>query len=349
MKSEAPNPNTIVWFQDRFVRLAEANVNILTHALHYGTGVFEGIRGYYEAPRQDMFLMRMPEHYDRWRRNCSILRLKLPLSTADLCEITAELCRRNGFRSNVYVRPIAYKSSARIGVATDENDAYSIIALPFGNYFEAKKGLKAGVVSWRRIEDNAIPGRAKICGAYVNSVLAGDEARRNGHDEAIFLAENGHVAEGATCNIFVVRNGKLITPPVTDNILEGITRASIMELASRELKLEVIERSIDRTELYMCDEIFFTGTAVEVAPVVQVDHRPVGNGEDRPDRPELSKPYTPMRRGAVCLLIGTGCGRCIRRDDRKDSVTFCLGGARDDRCYEPGCGCLAGALFRYSL
>jgi branched-chain amino acid aminotransferase len=299
MKSEAPNPNTIVWFQDHFVRLAEANVNILTHALNYGTGVFEGIRGYYETSQHELFLIRMPEHYERWKRNCSILRIRVPLSVSDLCEVTAELCRRNGFRSNVYVRPIAYKSSARIGVAADDNDAYALIAVPFGHYFETKKGLKAGVVSWRRVEDNAIPGRAKICGAYVNSVLAGDEARRNGHDEAIFLTESGHVSEGSTCNLFIVRNKKLITPPATDNILEGITRASVMELAARELALNVEERSIDRSELYVCDEIFFTGTAVEVAPVVLVDHRPVGNGEIGPIAKALDSLYTDATRGRM--------------------------------------------------
>src|SRR5579875_523350 len=232
MKAEAPDPNITVWFQNRFVRLGDANVNILTHALHYGTGVFEGIRGYYDEKRKDLLLFRVLDHFERWKRNCGILRIDVPQTPAALCEITTELCRRNGFESNVYVRPIAYKCSAKIGVAADENDAYSIVAIPFGDYFEGgKRGLTAGVASWRRIEDTAIPGRAKICGAYVNSVLAGDEARRNGHDEAIFLTQDGHVAEGATCNIFVVRHGKLITPPVTDNILEGITRASVMELA----------------------------------------------------------------------------------------------------------------------
>lgn len=281
------------------MRLADANINILTHALHYGTGVFEGIRGYYEAPRQEMFLLRMPDHYERWKKNCGILRIRLPYSTAELSELTAELCRRNGFRSNIYVRPIAYKSATRIGVATDENDAHSIIALPFGHYFEESKGLRAGVVSWRRVEDNAIPGRAKICGAYVNSVLAGDEARRNGHDEAIFLTESGHVAEGSTCNIFVVRNNRLITPPVTDNILEGITRASLMELARREMGLDVVERSIDRTELYMCDEIFFAGTAVEVAAVTEVDHRPVANGEIGPVTQRLRSLYADVARGRM--------------------------------------------------
>ncbi len=299
MRSEAPNQNTMVWFQNRFVRLGEANVNILTHALHYGTGVFEGIRGYYDEKQKDLFMVRVLDHYDRWKQNCGILRIDIPHTAEELCDITAELCRRNDFHSNIYVRPIAYKASARIGVAADDNDAYAIIGLPFGDYFETRKGLKAGVTSWRRVDDTAIPGRAKICGAYVNSVLAGDDARRNGHDEAIFLTQDGHVAEGSTCNIFVVRKGKLITPPVTDNILEGITRDSIMTLARNELKLEVVERSIDRSELYVCDEVFFTGTAVEVAPVVSIDHRPVGDGEIGTITDKLSHLYKEVTRGRV--------------------------------------------------
>src|SRR5690349_4343650 len=163
MKTESPDSNTIVWFKDRFVRLAEANVNILTHALNYGTGVFEGIRGYFDERRQELLLFRLVEHYERWKRNCGILRIGLPNTALELSEITAELCRRNGLRSSVYVRPLAYKASARIGVAADDNDAYAITALPFGHYFEGMKGVRASVVSWRRVDDNAIPGRAKIC------------------------------------------------------------------------------------------------------------------------------------------------------------------------------------------
>lgn len=296
--SDTPNPNTIVWFQNRFVRLAEANVNILTHALHYGTGVFEGIRGYFDDKAQELFLFRAMEHYERWRQNCGILHIRIPHAPQELCDITVELCRRNAFRSNIYVRPLAYKSSERIGVHADDHDAYAIVILPVGNYFgDRKRGLKAGIVSWRRIEDNAIPARAKICGAYVNSVLATDEAHRNGYDEAIFLTESGHVAEGATCNLFMVRKGKLITPPVTDNILEGITRASVKELARHELNLDVVERSIDRSELYTCEEVFLTGTAAEIAPVVEVDHRPVGTGELRSVTEQIRSVYAGATRG----------------------------------------------------
>ena len=277
MKADG-DPNLIVYFGGRYMPLGEARVSILTHALHYGTGVFEGIRAHWDDVQQELFLMRQLEHYERWKQNCGILRIVVPASPQELCEITLELMLRNAFRTNVYVRPLAYKSAERVGVACDDQDAFAVIALPFGDYLHAEKGLHAGVSSWRRIEDNAIPARAKICGGYVNSALASDEARQCGFDEAIFLNESGHVAEGATCNIFMVRKGKLITPPVTENVLEGITRHSVMELGWRELGLEVVERAIDRSELYVCDELFFTGTAVGVAPIVRVDHRPVRDG-----------------------------------------------------------------------
>ena len=304
MQSAAPAPDTIVWFQNKFVRLAEANVSVLTHAFNYGTGVFEGIRGYYEPHCQELFLVRMIEHYERWKRNCKILRIQVTPSITELAEITAELCRQNNYRRGVYVRPLAYKAAARLGVPADDNDAYSITAVPLGDYLAGKKGVKAGVSSWRRIEDNAIPGRAKISGAYVNSVLAIDEARRNGHDEAIFLNENGHVAEGATSNLFMVRAGKLITPPASDNILEGITRASVMELASRQLGVEIVERSIDRSELYVCDELFFSGTAVEVTPVLEVDHRPVGTGDVGAVTQKLRALFIDATRGRLPAYVG---------------------------------------------
>jgi branched-chain amino acid aminotransferase len=299
MSVQATAPNPIIWFDNHFVRLAEANVSVLTHALNYGTGLFEGIRGYYEPHSKDLLLFRMYEHYDRWKRNCRILRINVPLTIEQLMDLTAELCRRNDFRSHVYVRPLAYKSSARLGVAPDSNDAFSITVLASPEYLIGKPGLKAGVSSWRRLEDTAIPSRAKICGAYVNSALAIDEAKRNGHDEAIFLNENGHVAEGGASNLFLIRNGKLITPPPSDNILEGITRATVMELAHHEINIEVVERSIDRSELYICDELFLTGTMVELAPILEVDHRPVGSGEVGPITRELKRVFADVTRGRI--------------------------------------------------
>jgi len=277
MQADA-DPNLIVYFGGAYVPLREARVGILTHALHYGTGVFEGIRGYWNEAQQELFVVRPMEHYERWKQNCGILRIGVPNTAAELSAITRELMRRNGLRTDVYVRPIAYKSAERVGVRPDDEDSFALIAMPFGAYLPSDQGLHAGVSSWRRIEDNAIPPRAKICGAYVNSALASDDAKQNGFDEAILLNESGQVAEASTCNIFMVRKGKLITPPVTANVLEGITRDSVMELAQRELGLEVVERPIARSELYICDELFFTGTAVGIAPVVRVDHRAIQDG-----------------------------------------------------------------------
>jgi branched-chain amino acid aminotransferase len=298
MKADG-DPNLIVYFGDRYVPLGEARVGILTHALHYGTGVFEGVRAHWDEAQQELFVLRALEHFERWKQNCGILRITVPLSPEQLCEITVELMRRNAFRTNVYVRPLAYKCAERVGVSTDDQDALAVIALPFGDYLHAEKGLHAGVSSWRRIEDNAIPARAKICGAYVNSALASDEAHQCGFDEAIFLNESGHVAEGATCNLFMVRKGSLITPPVTENVLEGITRDTVMELARRELGLQVVERPIDRSELYVCDELFFTGTAVGVAPIVRVDHRPVKDGAIGAISREVQQLYVDATRGRM--------------------------------------------------
>ena len=296
MKAEA-DPNSIVYFNNQYVALRDAQVGILTHALHYGTGVFEGIRGYWDEAQQELFLMRPIDHFRRWKRNCGILRIGVPASAAMLCDITRHLIPRNQFRTNIYIRPLAYKSAERVGISPDDQDSFAIIPLPFGDYLPSEKGLHAGVSSWRRVEDNAIPGRAKICGAYVNSVLASDDARRSGFDEAIFLTEDGHVAEGASCNIFMVRNGRLITPSASQNILEGITRDSVIELARRELSLDVVERPIDRSELYVCDELFFTGTAAEIGPVVSVDHRAVGMGVVGEIASKLRRLYVDATRG----------------------------------------------------
>jgi branched-chain amino acid aminotransferase len=289
----------IVHFDGRYMPLRDARVGILTHALHYGTGVFEGIRAHWDEGQQELFVLRPQEHYERWKKNCGVLRIGVPRSPEELTDITVEILRRNAFRTNIYIRPLAYKCAERVGVCTDDQDAFAIVALPFGEYLPADKGIHAGVSSWRRIEDNAIPPRAKICGAYVNSALASADARCSGFDEAILLNENGHVAEGATCNIFMVRNGKLITPPITENVLEGITRDCVMRLATWELNLETVERPIDRSELYMCDELFFTGTAVSITPIVRVDHRPVKDGTVGEVTRRLQQLYFDATRGVL--------------------------------------------------
>jgi branched-chain amino acid aminotransferase len=192
--SASVDPKTIVYFNGQYVPLAEAHVGILTHALHYGTGVFEGIRAHWDEAQQELFVMRSVEHYERWKQNCGFLRIIVPPSPEELSEISLELMRKNAFKTNVYVRPLAYKSAERIGVSYDDQDSFALIALPFGDYLPTDRGLHAGVSSWRRIDDNAIPARGKICGAYVNSALASDEAHRCGFDDAIFLNDSGHVA-----------------------------------------------------------------------------------------------------------------------------------------------------------
>jgi branched-chain amino acid aminotransferase len=290
------DPNLIVYFRGQFVRLGEAKIGLLTHALHYGTGVFEGIRGYWSEEEGELYVFRPREHYERWKQNGRLLKMDVPQTATELCELTRELILRNRFRSDLYIRPLMFKSREGIGVHFGPETDFAIVAVPFGQYIDSTKGLRVCVSSWRRVPDNAIPARGKICGAYVNSALAGEEARSNGFDEAIVLTEDGHVAEGSASNIFLVRNGQLITPPVCDDILEGITRATIMELA-REMWVETIERRIDRTELYVAEEIFFAGTAFEIAPVIEVDRRPVGRGAIGPLTHRLQQAYSDVARG----------------------------------------------------
>ena len=290
------DPNLIVFYEGDFRPLADAKVGLLTHALHYGTGLFEGIRGYWSQDDKELYLFRCPEHYERWRTNARMLKIEIPLSARELCELTSELITRNNFQCDLYVRPLAFKSRQGIGVHFGPEWEFAIAALPFGTYIDSSQGLRVCVSSWRRIDDNAIPARGKICGAYVNSALAGDEARSNGFDEAIVLTTEGHVAEGAASNIFMVRQGRLVTPPPYENILEGITRATVMELA-RDLWVDTVERPIDRTELYVADELFFSGTAFEIAPIIEVDRRPVNNGKIGPLTRRLQEAYSDIARG----------------------------------------------------
>jgi branched-chain amino acid aminotransferase len=268
-----------VYHNGKIVRYGDAKVGLLTHGLNYGTGCFEGIRGYWNPSQEQLYIFRLDDHFERLRRSSNLLRVTLAETVAQLSARTIDLVRRNKFRQNVYIRPIVFKSAEEIGVRLHDVDHnLSIVALPHKPYLDASKGLRATVSSWRRVDDNSAPARAKLTGIYVGSALAKTDAIKSGFDEAILLTAEGHVAEGSAENIFIVRDGVVITPPVTDNILEGITRLTIMELVKAELGMDVLERSIDRTELYQADEVFFTGTAVGVSPVIEIDHRPIAGG-----------------------------------------------------------------------
>lgn len=285
------------FFNGEFVPLREAKVSVLTHAFNYGTGVFEGIRAYWNAEQGQLYGLHLLEHYRRLHRSCRVMRLNLPYAPERLVEITLELLRRSGYREDCYVRPLVYMSSELIGVRLhDLESSFTVFAVPFGTYIDIDRGISCCVSSWRRVDDNAIPARSKITGSYVNAALAKTEAQEAGFDEAIVLTNEGHVSEGSAENLFMVRGGTLVTPPVTDNILEGIVRASIMRIArDSEIPLEV--RSIDRTELYIADELFLCGTGAQLSPVTSVDHRMVGTGAVGPITQKLSRVYFDAIRG----------------------------------------------------
>ncbi|MHB1500119.1 MAG: branched-chain amino acid transaminase [Candidatus Dormibacteria bacterium] len=289
-----------VYFQGEMRRYRDCRLGPMTHALHYGTGCFEGIRAYWNQLERQLYLFRAQEHYQRLLQSTRILKMKLPQGVDELVALTVEVLRRNRFLSDVYIRPLAYKSSEEIGVRLHNlEDAFLIYAQPFGNYIEAAHGTRCMVSSWRRIDDNVAPARAKITGTYVNSALAKSEALDNGYDEAIVLGQDGHVSEGSAENIFIIRKGTLITPPVYDNILEGITRATLIQLWTEELGLPVVERSIDRTELYVADEVILCGTGAQLSPVVEVDTRPVGEGVVGPYAQQLEALYSRLVRGQM--------------------------------------------------
>ncbi len=280
-----------------FIPAERGVISVRAHGFAYGTGCFEGIRGYWNEEHQQVYLFRLREHYERLHRSCKIMQIKLPYSVDELIEISQELVRRNGQREDVYLRPVAYKADETIGVRLHGlQDSFIITAEPMGNYVEMS-GLRCGISSWRRIDDNAIPARAKILGSYVNSAFAKSDAMQNGLDEAIMLNHDGHVSEGSAENIFLLIDGELVTPAPTENILLGITRDSVIELARREFEHVTRERQVDRTELYIADEIFLCGTGAQIAPVVEVDHRPVGDGKIGSFAREMQRLYFDVVRG----------------------------------------------------
>ena len=273
-------PNSLAFFRGDYIDLADANVNITTHALHYGTSVFEGIRGNWNKKMDKMFIFRAREHYERLLQGCKIMLMDVPYSVDDFMQITVELIERCGYKEDVYIRPIVYKSEELVANLKlhELGSDFALIAVPFGSYIEVEGAIRCTTSSWRRIDDTIIPPRVKISGHYVNSILAKTEAVFAGVDEAIFLNQDGSVSEGSGENLFMVYNGTLFTPLVSENNLTGITRDSIWTLANKELGLDVVERRIRRSEIYLADEVFLTGTAAHVTPVGELDNRTIGNG-----------------------------------------------------------------------
>jgi branched-chain amino acid aminotransferase len=284
----------------RFLPLSEAKIPVMTHGFLYGTATFEGIRAYWNEEQGQLYALKMLDHFKRMERSAKVLLMKLPMPPQELVALTVDLLRQNGYRQDTYIRPTLYKSTEAIGVRLHGlEDGFVLFAVPFGEYIAIDRGISAQVVSWRRNSDQALPARAKIVGGYVNSAFSKSEAVLNGYDEAIVLTTDGHVSEGSAENLFMIRDGKLITPPGTDDILEGITRQGLMQLAREEIGTEVIIRSIDRSELYSADEVFLCGTGAQISPVVEIDHRPVGNGEVGPITRHIAQLYFDTVRGKL--------------------------------------------------
>jgi branched-chain amino acid aminotransferase len=291
--SSASQPDQLyAFFKGDFVPLSEAKVNVMTHALHYGTGVFEGIRGNWNQEHGVVNIFRLREHYERLLRGCRLLMLDIPYSLEELCNITVELVERNRHQQDIYIRPLAYKSAELVAnlklqeLASD----FTLITVPFGSYLGSDT-LRCCTSSWRRVDDPMIPARLKISGIYINSILAKTEATMAGFDEAIILNHDGHVCEGSGENLFMVVNGRIYTSSLEDNVLPGITRDTVIQLAQSELGLDVVERTIDRSELYLADEVFLTGTAAHLTPVIELDSRPIADGKTGPISAELQKMY----------------------------------------------------------
>jgi branched-chain amino acid aminotransferase len=285
------------FFQNKIIPLEDAKIGIMTHALHYGTAIFEGIRGNWNAEKKQTYIFRMREHYKRLENGCKVLKIKLPYTIDEICEKTIELVAKCGFQEDAYIRPLAYTSTQVLGVRLhDLEHDFFMFVIPWGRYLDVDKA-RCCVSSWHRPEDNVIPPQVKACGVYINNALAKTEAVNNGYDEAIMLSPDGHVSEGTGENLFLVIGGKLVTPATTDSILMGITRNTVIELAEKELGIPTIQRSIDRGELYTADECFLTGTAAHVTPVYEIDQRTVADGEIGPITAKIQDIYAKVIRG----------------------------------------------------
>ena len=289
----------LAYFKGKVVPIEDANVNVMTHALHYGTAVFEGIRGNWNPSEEKLFIFRIREHYERLLQGCQMLMLDIPYSADELCDITIDLVKQCGYKQDLYIRPLAYKSEELVAnlKLQEVSSDFTLIMVPFGEYLETDGALKCCTSSWRRVDDTNVPPRLKISGTYVNGILAKTEATLAGFDEAIMLTQDGFVSEGSGENLFMINDGVIITPPVSDNNLTGITRDSAMEIAKRELGIEVIEARIRRSELYFADEVFLTGTAAHIQAVGTLDNRKIGSGESGPITNKINEIYQMAIRG----------------------------------------------------
>ncbi|HUF38490.1 MAG TPA: branched-chain amino acid transaminase [Anaerolineales bacterium] len=286
------------YFKGKIVPYEDAKIGVMTHSLNYGTAVFGGIRGYWNEEEQQLYLFRPRDHFKRFLASAKIMVMDLGLDIDGLIKLTIDLLHHEGRREDVYVRPLAYKADEAIGVKLHGLiDELTIFAVPFNKYVANDTNAHVTVSSWRRLDDNAIPARGKISGAYANSALIKTDAVRAGFDEALVLTAEGHISEGSAMNVFMIRDGKLVTPPRTENILEGITRASVLTIALQELDLEVVERPIDRTEVFLCEELFMSGTAAQITAVTRVDHREIGAGEMGPHTARLRELFADIVRG----------------------------------------------------
>tara|TARA_B000000437_G_C11680615_1_gene319107 strand:+ start:709 stop:1635 length:927 start_codon:yes stop_codon:yes gene_type:complete len=292
-------PESLVHFKGNIVSVKDANVNIMTHALHYGTAVFEGIRGNWNEDEQKMFVFRMHEHYVRLLQGAKMLLMDIPYSADDLCEITVDLIKKSQYQQDLYIRPLVYKSEELVAnlKLQELSSDFALMMVPFGAYLESDGALKCCTSSWRRVDDTIIPPRVKISGHYVNSILAKTEATLAGFDEAIMLTQDGYVSEGSGENLFLINQNTLITPPVADNNLTGITRDSAIKIAKDELGLQILERRIRRSELYFADEVFLTGTAAHIQSVGQLDNRNIGDGLPGKITSQINEVYQQAIRG----------------------------------------------------
>jgi branched-chain amino acid aminotransferase len=285
-------------FHDRIVPYAEAQLGLLTHALNYGTGVFAGIRGYWNPDENKLLVFRLADHVRRFHESARLLRMTLSLSEEATAAAILDLLRAEGLRQDCYIRALAFYADEVIGVRLHGlTPALAAVALPFGLYIDKAEGAHCTVSSWRRPDDNIVPPRGKITGSYINSAFAKSDAELAGFDEAILLNRNGYVSEGSGENIFLVRRGVAVTPSLDQSVLEGITRRSLITLLREGLGLAVEERPVEKGELFLAEEVFLTGTAAQITAVTRIDHRPVGTGQMGPVTSRLRSLFFDAVRG----------------------------------------------------